>query len=221
MMTRMIEIPDYEGPGIYSITDENGKRYIGSSKNIKRRMFAHNTSMARARNESGIGAINKEMDSAIKSGISFHVEILHKFEGGCSFYDLVEAEREYIDYFGGTKNTYNDMVTEDLRKRDYSDLKYWGGINSEKARENLERIKMKIQEREKIILPVRTERDTAQAAAYKRYNATQATIYVRVPPAERDAIQAAAEAAGQSLNAYTRQAIAERMERDKGGDGDT
>lgn len=55
----------------------------------------------------------------------------------------------------------------------------------------------------------------AQAAAYKRYSASRATIYIRVPPEERDAIQAAAEATGQSLNAYTRQAIAERMERDR------
>lgn len=56
----------------------------------------------------------------------------------------------------------------------------------------------------------------AQAAAYRRYMGTQATIYIRVPPEERDAIQAAAEAVGQSVNAYTRQAIQERMERDKG-----
>lgn len=55
----------------------------------------------------------------------------------------------------------------------------------------------------------------AQAAAYKRYSASQAIIYIRVPPEERDAIQAAAEAAGQSINAYTRQAIQERMERDR------
>lgn len=55
----------------------------------------------------------------------------------------------------------------------------------------------------------------AQAAAYKRYNGKQATIYIRVPPEERDAIQAAAQEAGQSLNAYTRQAIQERMERDR------
>lgn len=55
----------------------------------------------------------------------------------------------------------------------------------------------------------------AQAAAYKRYSGKQATIYIRVPPDERDTIQAAAEAAGQSVNAYTRQAIQERMERDK------
>lgn len=55
----------------------------------------------------------------------------------------------------------------------------------------------------------------AQAAAYKRYSGKQATIYVRVPPEERDAIQAAAQVAGQSVNAYTRQAIRERMERDR------
>lgn len=55
----------------------------------------------------------------------------------------------------------------------------------------------------------------AQAAAYKRYSAKQATIYIRMPPADRDAIQAAAEAAGQSVNAYARQALVERMERDK------
>lgn len=55
----------------------------------------------------------------------------------------------------------------------------------------------------------------ARAAANKRWIDKQATIYIRVPPTERDAIQSAAEAAGQSLNAYTRQAIQERMERDK------
>lgn len=54
----------------------------------------------------------------------------------------------------------------------------------------------------------------AQAAANKRWASKQATLYIRVPPEERDTIQAAAEAAGQSLNAYTRQAIQERMERD-------
>lgn len=54
----------------------------------------------------------------------------------------------------------------------------------------------------------------ARAEANKRWIAKQATIYIRVPPEEREAIQAAAEAAGQSINAYTRQAIADRMERD-------
>lgn len=56
----------------------------------------------------------------------------------------------------------------------------------------------------------------AHNEAHKRYMAGHVEIRARVSQSERDAIQAAAEAAGQSLNAYTRQAIAERMERDKG-----
>lgn len=40
-------------------------------------------------------------------------------------------------------------------------------------------------------------------------------IVTLVPKGDKDAIQAAAEAAGQSVNAYTRQAIQERMERDR------
>lgn len=55
----------------------------------------------------------------------------------------------------------------------------------------------------------------ARAEANKRWIAKQATIYIRVPPEERDIIQTAAQAAGQSVNAYTRQAIQERMERDR------
>lgn len=55
----------------------------------------------------------------------------------------------------------------------------------------------------------------ARAKANKRWIDKQATLYIRLPPEERDNIQKAAEAAGQSLNAYTRQAIQERMERDQ------
>lgn len=57
----------------------------------------------------------------------------------------------------------------------------------------------------------------AHNEAHKRYMAGYVEIRARVSQAERDAIQAAAEAAGQSVNAYTRQAIQERMERDDRG----
>lgn len=60
----------------------------------------------------------------------------------------------------------------------------------------------------------------SRAAANKRWIDKQATLYIRVPPEERAAIQTAAEAAGQSLNAFTRQAIQERMERDKANTDD-
>lgn len=54
----------------------------------------------------------------------------------------------------------------------------------------------------------------AQNAAQQRYMQGKVALRAIVTKDERDAIQAAAEAAGQSLNAYTRQAIQERMERD-------
>lgn len=71
----------------------------------------------------------------------------------------------------------------------------------------------------------------AQNAAQQRYMKDKVALRTIVSRDERDAIQAAAQAAGQSVNAYTRQAIAERMERDnhprqrqldvKPSDGDT
>lgn len=57
----------------------------------------------------------------------------------------------------------------------------------------------------------------AQARASAKYRSKRARLDIMLQEDERDAIQAAAEAAGQSVNAYTRQAIQERMERDKGG----
>lgn len=56
----------------------------------------------------------------------------------------------------------------------------------------------------------------AQNAAQQRYMQGKVALRTIVTKEERDAIQAAAEASGQSLNAYTRQALRERMERDKG-----
>lgn len=61
----------------------------------------------------------------------------------------------------------------------------------------------------------------AQNEAQKRYMQGKIAIRTIVSQEERDTIQAAADAAGQSLNAYTRQAIAERMERDRIQDGET
>lgn len=54
----------------------------------------------------------------------------------------------------------------------------------------------------------------AAQAAVKRYEAkAYDKILVRVPKGRRDEIQAAAEAAGQSVNAYIIEAIDRRMER--------
>lgn len=55
----------------------------------------------------------------------------------------------------------------------------------------------------------------AQNSAQQRYMRDKIALRTIVSKDERDAIRAAAEAAGQSVNAYTRQAIQERMERDQ------
>lgn len=55
----------------------------------------------------------------------------------------------------------------------------------------------------------------AQARASAKYRSKRARLDIMLPDGERAAIQAAAEAAGQSVNAYTRQAIQERIERDR------
>ena len=55
----------------------------------------------------------------------------------------------------------------------------------------------------------------AKRASNARYLAKQKTVTVRMPPEAAGRIRQAAEAAGESVNAYILQACAERMQRDQ------
>lgn len=55
----------------------------------------------------------------------------------------------------------------------------------------------------------------AQRKAASKYLATKKTITVRFDPAQADAASAAADAAGESLNAYIVGAVAQRMDREQ------
>lgn len=59
-----------------------------------------------------------------------------------------------------------------------------------------------------------------KAASNARYEATLERLLVRLPRGEvtKAEIQAAADAAGESINGYIVQAVRERMEREKAGD---
>ena len=59
----------------------------------------------------------------------------------------------------------------------------------------------------------------ARAAANKRYLASQAWIKYRTTAEDKDAIQAHAQARGESVNGFVKRAIQETMERDKGAGG--
>lgn len=66
-------VPDYKGPGIYEITDlNNGYVYIGSSKNIHKRITEHFSSMKR-----GIER-NPGLQEAYDDGHSFSVGIVKR-----------------------------------------------------------------------------------------------------------------------------------------------
>lgn len=53
----------------------------------------------------------------------------------------------------------------------------------------------------------------------KKYLAKQAEIKLRMPPERKEAITAAAAAAGESVNAYILDAVQQRMEAEDSGDG--
>lgn len=40
---QITDIPEYNGSAVYALVDENGKRYIGSTKHLRSRMKQHNT----------------------------------------------------------------------------------------------------------------------------------------------------------------------------------
>ena len=52
----------------------------------------------------------------------------------------------------------------------------------------------------------------------RKYLAKQAEIKLRMPPERKEAIAAAAAAAGESTNAYILNAVRQRMERESSGD---
>lgn len=56
----------------------------------------------------------------------------------------------------------------------------------------------------------------AQRKAASKYLATKKTVTVRFTPQTAEKAQAAADAAGESLNAYIVGAVAQRMDRDSG-----
>lgn len=64
-------------------------------------------------------------------------------------------------------------------------------------------------------MPEKTE---AQKRAQKSYMEKFARVELRMEPDRRDAIKAAADAAGESVNGYINKAVDQRMEREGGTD---
>lgn len=103
-------IPDCPVCGIYSLSDSSGKRYIGSSQDIRQRVLSHKYNMNAFLREGENGFLNPAMKEAIISGEVFRCEVLASFNCAMERSELREIERLFINKFGGYENTYNYSV---------------------------------------------------------------------------------------------------------------
>lgn len=115
MLQIIKNIPDYNGMGVYSLTDEaDGKRYIGSSKHIQTRIKQHEYALKE-------GYSSNSLKTAYKNGHTFKCEILEKIEYGNSLSYLLERETYYVTKFNTHKSGLNarmpDYIPEAELKR--------------------------------------------------------------------------------------------------------
>lgn len=98
---------NYEGPAVYALVDDMGKKYIGSTMNLETRLKFHDTHINVLLRDGKDGFVNGKMEDAILHGMKFHVEILEKLPYGISIEDLNNKEYYYLEKEGGCDSTYN------------------------------------------------------------------------------------------------------------------
>lgn len=104
------DIPASSFGGIYSLVDDNGKRYIGSSKNIQQRVQSHKFHMNRYLRDGADGYLNPAIEKAVTLGLRFRCEVLAVFNCDMTATERREIERIYIAKFGGYEALYNHCV---------------------------------------------------------------------------------------------------------------
>lgn len=130
----MIEIPKYNGRGVYILKNlTNGKNYIGSSDNIERRIYDHLNSLNRGSHYS------EPMQKDFNNGDNFICAILKKFPNRDFKDELYHFERIYIIQFDSINNGYNTLLPNNYYKS------YEQHIDEEKQikrqRENMKKFK--------------------------------------------------------------------------------
>ena len=103
-------IPASSFGGIYSLVDDNGKRYIGSSKNIRQRVKSHKSHINTYLRDGVDGFVNPAIKKAVKQGLRFRCEVLAVFNCDMTETERREIERIYIAKFGGYEALYNYCV---------------------------------------------------------------------------------------------------------------
>lgn len=94
-------IPEYNGIGIYQITNrKNGKKYIGSSINVQKRILQHLQSFKKLQ-------CPQKFIPDLQNDALFSVEILETFPFGTDEFTLRKRENYYIIQTNACKTGYN------------------------------------------------------------------------------------------------------------------
>ena len=100
-------LPEYGGPAVYSLIDENGKKYIGSTVNLRRRLKAHASSIRLVQRKGMDAFISDAMADAVRAGHTFRWSVLETFPADIPDGILRLAELRHIEKAGGIDSLYN------------------------------------------------------------------------------------------------------------------
>lgn len=106
------DIPSYDGPGVYTLTDvDTGEMYIGSSVNVSSRIAWHDCALRRGRG-------SRKMKSAVQSGHRFTASILEVIPYGVNYFYLFSRESHYIQKYDTIEKGYNTAKTTACTKEE-------------------------------------------------------------------------------------------------------
>lgn len=107
----LMDIPCYNGPAIYALIDDSGKKYIGSTSDFQRRIKTWQAFMRKALKEgSRNGLLPHAITDALLAGKTFRVAVIEELPRSMCFRDRVAHERTALAECGGLCSTYNEIL---------------------------------------------------------------------------------------------------------------
>lgn len=100
---------EYNGSAIYSLVDDDGKRYIGQAKTLQTRLNTHRQQLNHAYEDNeAIVPEGEKLIKAVRDGKTFKVQVLKKLKWNeATINNLRYWENYYLKMYGGVNNTYN------------------------------------------------------------------------------------------------------------------
>jgi len=103
-------IPDGDQAGIYALVDDEGKHYIGSAINLRKRLLTHDMGLWHAHKGEHDAFESQALQDAVMEGRTFRIVLLAVFPAGIDTPLLRQVERDYIHHYASAGDIYNDRV---------------------------------------------------------------------------------------------------------------